>query len=209
MYEDPAWDEYLSTGEDPTGGALEEADSPSCHSQQLKRPSKENPPKGCSPIGIILSIVLILFLVIGNIITKSNERKEAERKEREHQESIQRAQEWRRHEDEAYRLYKEMEAEGKKAQAEQFRKEVAARSKAIREAKKQQSGNIVYDYRQGYHDGYECGYDDGDCNEGYGYSYLDDSTLSKYGSDYRKGFHAGYRKGFDAGKEDYQYSEGI
>ena len=23
---DPAWDEYLSTGEDPTGGALEEAD---------------------------------------------------------------------------------------------------------------------------------------------------------------------------------------
>ena len=23
---DPAWDEYLSTGEDPTGGELEEAD---------------------------------------------------------------------------------------------------------------------------------------------------------------------------------------
>lgn len=23
---DPAWDEYLSTGEDPTGGALEETD---------------------------------------------------------------------------------------------------------------------------------------------------------------------------------------
>ena len=26
MYEDPAWDEYLSTGEDPTGGELEDAD---------------------------------------------------------------------------------------------------------------------------------------------------------------------------------------
>ena len=25
-YTDPAWDEYLSTGEDPTGGELEEAD---------------------------------------------------------------------------------------------------------------------------------------------------------------------------------------
>ena len=25
-YTDPAWEEYLTTGEDPTGGALEEAD---------------------------------------------------------------------------------------------------------------------------------------------------------------------------------------
>ena len=46
---DPAWDEYLSTGEDPTGGELEEADEEIISNevvpgewQQYARPSRHH-----------------------------------------------------------------------------------------------------------------------------------------------------------------------
>lgn len=64
-------------------------------------------------------------------------------------------------------------------------------------------------YDDGYRDGYECGYDDGDCNEGYGYSWISADMDQFYSIAYKKGFRIGYREGFSVGMEDYQYSNGI
>lgn len=168
-----------------------------------KRPQKHS--AGLSPIEIFCCIVFILALIISGVQKRSNEKKEAQRKEIERQEAVERSKVWHME----YQAFKEKEEARKKAEYEEFCKEVEMRSQAIKEAKEKQAANIVYDYRQGYHDGYECGYDDGDCNEGYGYSFLDENTLSRYGSEYRQGFLSGYKKGYSAGKEDYQYTEGI
>lgn len=63
----------------------------------------------------------------------------------------------------------------------------------------------VAGFSEGYRDGYECGYDDGDCNEGYGYSYLSDGVMARYSSSYRYGFEKGYHDGFLDGREDLEF----
>lgn len=37
----PAWEEYLSTGMDPTGGELEEAAPPKSYQPKTQKPSRE------------------------------------------------------------------------------------------------------------------------------------------------------------------------
>lgn len=170
---------------------------------QNKRRQKNS--AGLSPIEIFCCIAFALALIISGVEKRSKEKREAERAEFERLEAIERSKVWNME----YQAYKEKEEARKKAEYEEFCKEVEARSQAIKESQKKQVAAIVYDYRQGYNDGYECGYDDGDCNEGYGYSFLDENTLTRYGTDYKSGFYSGYSAGFAAGKEDYQYSEGI
>ena len=89
--------------------------------------------------------------------------------------------------------------------------ETAARRKADADAFRQQmirkARAATYD--EGYRDGYECGYDDGDCNEGYGYSWISDDLIPYYSASYKKGFSSGYRSGLYAGREDYEYQSGI
>lgn len=80
-------------------------------------------------------------------------------------------------------------------------------------AKEAKQKNIAYaksaTYDDGYRDGYECGHDDADCNEGYGYSWISKDLAQYYTAAYKKGFSNGYRAGFSAGREDYEYSTGI
>lgn len=211
MREDPAWEEYLTTGEDPTGGLLEEADNMESYCPQPKQPRRTPNRNGNNGVGIVHFILLIILIALSAGAEKSrNDKKKAE-EEKARQELYQQQERERRWEmDHEYLLYKEKEAQAKRELFEQFQEEVRQRSEAINKAKKQQkqtsSGSP---YERGYHDGYECGYDDGDCNEGYGYSFLDEATLRRYGEDYRRGFESGYKAGFSAGREDYEYSAGI
>lgn len=80
------------------------------------------------------------------------------------------------------------------------------RKEALRKQREHQANAT---YEEGYHDGYGCGYDDGDCNESYGYSYLSDEILARHSSAYRRGFNAGYREEISDGREDFQYSHDI
>lgn len=83
---DPAWDEYLSTGEDPTGGELEEqgyAPEPS----RPNRPQKQ--PAGCGAFFLILCVV---FFALCFILPKQREKREAaEKKAQEEWAEYQRA----------------------------------------------------------------------------------------------------------------------
>ncbi|MCQ2273006.1 MAG: hypothetical protein MJZ72_09540 [Bacteroidales bacterium] len=75
---DPAWDEYLSTGEDPTGGALEEADEEIVSDevvpgewQQYSKPAMNKPHvrKAFTMVGfeqffdVLEVLVVIIFLL--------------------------------------------------------------------------------------------------------------------------------------------------
>lgn len=198
---DPAWDEYLSTGEDPTGGQLEEADEEVPYSIKKRNPKGNGP--GCFPV---LCLLLIVLAAVGINKTESK-KKAAENKAR--QEYMQRQElehHWEMNHE--YEAYKKREAQAKREAFEQFKEEVRQRSEAINEAKRQQSRSLSGSaYECGYRDGYECGHDDGDCNEGYGYSFLDEVSFRRYGEDYRQGFYVGYKAGFNAGREDYEYIE--
>ena len=207
MRKDPSWEEYLSTGEDPTGGLLEEADNETAYTPKApKLAPKGN--GGPNPIFVLCVIILAIGLVCDGV-NKSNAKKKAE-KEKARQEYLLQQEKDRRWEmDHEYEAYKEREAQTKREIYEQFKEDVRQRSEAINEAKKQQQARAGTPYSRGYHDGYECGYDDGDCNESYGYSFLDEGIFSRYGEEYRRGFLAGYREGFSAGREDYDYDAGF
>ena len=65
---DPAWDEYLSTGEDPTGGELEDADEERNHERIRHNREKKNweleNPKKAAAIAIIKGLLTISTIVL-------------------------------------------------------------------------------------------------------------------------------------------------
>lgn len=48
-YTDPAWDEYLSTGEDPTGGELEGYEEEACEQEPVYEDENEMPRSRVTP----------------------------------------------------------------------------------------------------------------------------------------------------------------
>ena len=85
MREDSAWDEYLSTGEDPTGGLLEEADNETANTPKAPK----HAPKGNGGPNPIFSLCVIILAIglICNGVNKSNAKKKAE-KEKARQEYL-------------------------------------------------------------------------------------------------------------------------
>lgn len=207
-YTDPAWDEYLSTGEDPTGGELEEQ-------EYTPRPSRSNrPPKQPTGCGVLFLILCVIFFAFCIIEPKQREKKkEAEKKAQEEWVEYERI----RRAEEQFRLdtmYDGMKRRRKLAEKALKAKEDSARQARMDAyAKEMKKKNIaaakVATYDDGYRDGYECGHDDADCNEGYGYSRISEELAQYYSAAYKKGFSVGYKAGFGAGREDYEYSSGI
>lgn len=207
-YTDPAWDEYLSSGEDPTGGELEEQ-TPAPRAPRPRKPQESKP--GC---GVYFTIILIIAFALGFIGTKVNEQKEAEQKKAqeeyaEYERAIRAEEQFRR--DTAYdgwKRRKEIAEKALKAKADSIRR--AQLDSCAREMKKKNiAAAKVATYDEGYRDGYECGHDDADCGEGYGYSWINEELARYYSSAYKRGFEAGYRAGFGAGREDFDYTHGI
>ena len=207
-YTDPAWDEYLSTGEDPTGGELEEQE----YTPEPSRPHRpQKQPAGC---GVLFFVLCVVFFAICIIAPKQREKKAAaEKKAQEEWAEYQRA----RRAEEQFRLDTMYDAMKRRQELEE--KAIKAKEDSARRArmdaytKEMRSKNIAYaksaTYDDGYRDGYECGHDDADCNEGYGYSRISEDLAQYYTAAYKKGFSNGYRAGFSAGREDYEYSAGI
>lgn len=205
---DPAWEEYLSTGEDPTGGELEEQKP----APRVSRPRKPQEPKvGC---GVYFLLALLIVSALCYIGTKVSQQKEAAQKKAQEeyaeQERIRRAEEQFRRDT----MYDGMKRRRELAEkALKAKEDSARRARMDAYAKEMKKKNIaaakVATYDDGYRDGYECGYDDADCNEGYGYSWIDEELAKYYTSAYKRGFEAGYRVGFGAGREDYEYTYGI
>lgn len=196
---DPAWDEYLSTGEDPTGGELDE--------RPRFKPQQPSNGTGC---GVIFFIATAIFLGIVSLTQKSNEEKETQRqREIEVQNTLIRQKELEQRRMQESISYRRQAVSDSVERA--IAAETAARRKADADAFRQQMIRKARasTYDDGYRDGYECGYDDGDCNEGYGYSWISADMEQFYSSAYKEGFRIGYREGFSAGMEDYQYSNGI
>ncbi len=71
-YEDPAWEEYLSTGEDPTGGDLDDDETLYEVSRQTTKPKakpvptnkEKQGPSDFSGIGCLLWIIVGIILGI-------------------------------------------------------------------------------------------------------------------------------------------------
>lgn len=207
-YTDPAWDEYLSTGEDPTGGELEEQEP----APRVSRPRKPQEPKaGCGVYFLLATLIVFAFCYIGAKVSEQKE--EAKKKAQEEYaeyDRIRRAEEQFRRDT----MYDGMKRRRELAEkALKAKEDSARRARMDAYAKEMKKKNIaaakVATYDDGYRDGYECGHDDADCNEGYGYSWIDEELAQYYSAAYKKGFSVGYKAGFGTGREDYEYSSGI
>ena len=204
---DPAWDEYMSTGEDPTGGELEGNDdtSPSYAGRGNRKPP------GCNAFFAAVCICFFVACLIAPEYRKKKE--EAEIRERQEWTEYQR----RLRDEQQFRIdtaYDALMRRREIAEKELKRKEdstrlarMAAYSEEMR--KKNIAAPRTATYDDGYREGYECGHDDADCNEGYGYSEIDPELARYYTESYKRGFARGYRAGYGAGKEDYEYVNGI
>ena len=207
-YTDPAWDEYLSTGEDPTGGKLEEQGYTPRPSRS-SRPQKQ--PTGCGVLFFILCVVFFAVCIIEPI--QREKKKAAEKKAQEEWTEYQR----KKRAEEQFRLDTMYDAMKRRQELEEkalkTKEDSSRRAKMNAFAREMKKKNIEYaksaTYDDGYHDGYECGHDDADCNEGYGYSWINNELAQYHSTSYKKGFSAGYKAGFGAGREDYEYSSGI
>lgn len=223
---DEAWEEYLSTGIDPTGGELGpdfDQESEDGGRDMMNPPSGSG--KGLSGTSLILLLVgLVIFILLGvNAVEKA------------HRGKVHREQALRQMEEEQYqselRKREQLDKALEEAIAQADDKE--ARSERVRNLL--QSGRGLYGegyrtrtssgstvpagvdlpkrgtaYGDGFWDGYYEGFDDADGFNEYGFKY-DESTKDYKGkarSEYARGYKAGYKIGWDEGieqREDNDY----
>ena len=168
------------------------------------------PSSGVSFVSILVILFYVGFIYLGINLPKQREKNkqclqypvivdemEGYRKALEQWRLDSLLREVARRNDSLDRIRAEKDRQDKLREMEEYRKTAEQRKRAYAAAAT---------YSDGYRDGYECGYDDGDCNEGYGYSYLSDESLSRYSTDYRRGFREGYNAGISAGREDFEYT---
>ena len=216
---DEAWEEYMSTGVDPTGGELGPDFDVERGSAPITPPP--NQPNGNSPFNprTLFWILCIGFFVVAGISAIDKKQKEKAR-----QEQAARDKEWEEYKREQQR---QREAEARKHEHVKTPEEIEAEKKAIREEVQQllRSGQGLYGkgmspqerkanptavqsnlpkrgtpYGDGYWDGYDEGFDDADGHNSYGFKY--DEAGSKYKGDALSKYVQGYRKGYKEGWEE-------
>lgn len=207
MRTDPAWDEYLSTGIDPTGGELEEAAPPKSYHP---RPPRRNKPQKPSPFSIIFWCAVLCFFLI--CIASGEKRKAENEQARINNEAYQKAMCQQRQLEKLRQdsINASLKRRSDSLDAVSKQKEKAAalermeKNAAEYRARLEREGPAAT-FDQGYRDGYECGHDDSDCGESYGNSRMSDDVIRYYSKAYQEGFKAGYAKGYKAGREDFDY----
>lgn len=196
MHSDPAWDEYMSTGIDPTGGDLGADFNPE---NKIRRVHKANTLKqnknylGCGVIFILIACVaFISYKVISNSDkqTKTSEEYELEITLERIQRAIEQMESEPRHEP-----FVITETESAHIVTTS---PIDVEVTVVRNTPKQQKREYT-PYQRGYWDGYDEGYDDRIQRMGYGYKY--DCDEESY--DYQQGYANGYKDGFSEGWEEY------
>ena len=224
---DAAWEEYLSTGIDPTGGELGPDFDPETGKEL---PEVENVVtsgtrgKQLKPSGWerFLLLGIVVFFIIGIISWIDKSQREKARVEQaardkeyaEYQRELQRQRERERLLNEHVKTPEEIEAE-KQATREEVQRllnsgrglygQGASPSTAGKPAQVQSNlPKRGTPYGDGYSDGYEEGYDDADGYNQYRFKY--DESTNKYSgkarSEYVRGYRKGYKAGWDEGQED-------
>ena len=223
---DAAWEEYLSTGIDPTGGELgldfEPVTSEELPEEYVVTPGtggKHLRPFGWERLFWIATIVFFIICIISWIDRNQKEKARVEQAARdkeyaEYQQELLRQRERERLLNEHVKTPEEIEAE-KQATREEVQKllnsgrglygQGATPSTAGKPAQVQFNlPKRGTPYGDGYWDGYEEGYDDADGHNQYGFKY--DESTNKYSgkalSEYVRGYRKGYKAGWDEGQED-------
>ena len=224
---DAAWEEYHSTGIDPTGGELGPDFDPETGEELPEveyvvtsgTTGKQLKPSGWDRF---LLLGIVVFFIIGIISWIDKSQKEKARVEQaardkeyaEYQRELQRQRERERLLNEHVKTPEEIEAE-KQATREEVQRllnsgrglygQGATPSTAGKPAQVQSNlPKRGTPYGDGYWDGYEEGYDDADGHNQYGFKY-DESTKKYSGkalSEYVRGYRKGYKAGWDEGQED-------
>ena len=223
---DAAWEEYLSTGIDPTGGELgPDFDPVTCEElpeEYVVTPGtggKHLRPFGWERLFWIATIVFFIICIISWIDRNQKEKARVEQAARDkeyakYQQELLRQRERERLLNEHVKTPEEIEAE-KQATREEVQRllnsgrglygQGASPSTAGKPAQVQSNlPKRGTPYGDGYWDGYEEGYDDADGHNQYRFKY--DESTNKYSgkarSEYVRGYRKGYKAGWDEGKED-------
>ena len=228
---DEAWEEYMSTGIDPTGGELGPDFDPETsrllteENSALRRPQRPKPSRSSGgwtfnwhDVFVAAGILFFIYAGINALVKNNQEKKEKARIEQ------QKAQEAAK--PKVYTLPDPGPTqEEKAAEAARIREDVkkmlhngrglygqgvtppASTAPAIpKTSGLPQRGTA---YGDGYWDGYEEGFDDADGHNTYGFKYNEatnkysGSALDKYVSGYRKGYKDGWEEGIEQLQDRY------
>lgn len=225
---DAAWEEYLSTGIDPTGGELgpdfEPVTGEELPEKYVVTPGtggKHLRPFGWERLFWIATIVFFIICIISWIDKSQKEKARVEQAARdkeyaEYQRELQRQRERERLLNEHVKTPEEIEAE-KQATREEVQRllnsgrglygQGATPSTAGKPAQVQSNlPKRGTPYGDGYWDGHEEGYDDADGHNTYDFKY--NEITNKYSgraqSDYIRGYRKGYKEGWEEGIEQLQ-----
>ena len=224
---DAAWEEYLSTGIDPTGGELGPDFDPETGEELPEveyvvtsgTGGKQLKPSGWDRF-LLLGIVVFFIICIISWIDKSQKEKARieqaarDKEYAEYQQELQRQRERERLLNEHVKTLEEIDAEKQATREEVQRLLNSGRglygqgvTPNTTAKPAQVQSNLPKrgtPYGDGYWDGYEEGYDDADGHNQYGFKY--DESTNKYGgkalSEYVRGYRKGYKAGWEEGQED-------
>ena len=224
-----AYDEYYSSGVDPTGGDIGPNFDPETGEELPEEEYVVTSNTGGSggPLkpfgwGRLFWLAVVVFFIICIISWIDKSQKEKARVEQaardkeyaEYQQELQRQKERERLLNEHVKTQEEIDAEKQATREEVQRLLNSGRGlygqgvTPNRTAKPAQvQSNLPKrgtPYGDGYWDGYEEGYDDADGHNQYGFKY--DESTNKYGgkalSEYVRGYRKGYKAGWEEGQED-------
>ena len=225
-----SYDEYYSTGVDPTGGEIgldfdpETGEELPEEEYVMTSGSGETGGGPFKPFGwerlFWLAIVVFFIICIISWIDKSQKEKARveqaarDKEYAEYQQELQRQKERERLLNEHVKTQEEIEAEKLATREEVQRLLNSGRGLYGQGATPSTAGNPAQvqsnlpkhgtPYGDGYWDGYEEGYDDADGHNQYGFKY--DESTNKYSgkalSEYVRGYRKGYKVGWDEGQED-------
>ena len=225
-----AYDEYNSTGVDPTGGEIgtdfEPETGEEMQEEEYVRTSNTDGPSS-GPFKQFgwerlfwLAIVLFFITCIISWIDKSQKEKARveqaarDKEYAEYQQELQRQREREKLLNEHVKTPEEIEAEKQATREEVQRLLKSGRGLYGQGVTPNTTGKPAQvqsnlpkrgtPYGDGYWDGYEEGYDDADGHNQYGFKY--DESTNKYSgkalSEYVRGYRKGYKAGWEEGQED-------
>ena len=224
-----AYDEYYSSGVDPTGGDIGPNFDPETGEELPEEEYVVTSNTGGSggplkPFGwgrlFWLAVVVFFIICIISWIDKSQKEKARieqaarDKEYAEYQQELQRQRERERLLNEHVKTQEEIDAE-KQAKREEVQRllnsgrglygQGVTPNTTAKPAQVQSNlPKRGTPYGDGYWDGYEEGYDDADGHNQYGFKY--DESTNKYGgkalSEYVRGYRKGYKAGWDEGRED-------
>ena len=224
-----AYDEYYSSGVDPTGGDIGPNFDPETGEELPEEEYVVTTNTGGSggplkPFGwgrlFWLAVVVFFIICIISWIDKSQKEKARieqaarDKEYAEYQQELQRQRERERLLNEHVKTQEEIDAEKQATREEVQRLLNSGRglygqgvTPNTTAKPAQVQSNLPKrgtPYGDGYWDGYEEGYDDADGHNQYGFKY--DESTNKYGgkalSEYVRGYRKGYKAGWEEGQED-------